>query len=106
MKKYSLKVDDKTYEVRTDGKLEDYEDFQKRMYTLTDGTQKEVGGMPKVWADNLDKVVETDITQELATQKTKAENLAMLQDLLSEPEIAVELEAKYRAILAEKRGGS
>ena len=90
MKKFELTVGDRSFEVRHEKSIS--EAFENNV--------------PKIWADNMDKVVETDITQEIATQKTKAENLAMLQDLLSEPEIAVELEAKYRAILAEKRGES
>jgi len=61
MKKYSLTVNGMSYEIRSDKKLED--SFDTTEIVLPDGTTKEVGGIPKVWSDNLDKVVEEDITE-------------------------------------------
>lgn len=104
MKKYTLDVDGNSYMVMADSMQDLEESFGSYDIVGDDGEIKSYSGFPEVWKNNLDKIVETDITAEIEKQKIKDENIALLQDLLSEPEIAEELLAKYRTLLAEKRG--
>lgn len=95
MKKYSLTVNGKSYEIHSDKPVA--EAFEELQTLDANGKVITIGGMPDVWKNNLDKVVEEDMTEMVEKTQRMQQKRKIFDTLISDESVLDNLIADLTA---------
>lgn len=97
MKKFELRIGGVNYRVYGES-LQTVEEWAP----IKDDKGNDIGGMPTLWLENIDRIVETDVTEELDNNQIVIQKRQAIDVLLQDPVVLDAIIAQYTGFKAAK----